>query len=138
MDLIHFATQSFMNKLGDNGAGLSENAVTGALVALLGGDDGHIDLGSIISKLSGGGLAALAQSWLGDSSNDAISARQILSLFGESSIGDFASNLNLDPATATTGLTGMLPELIDGNSRGGNLLDAIGGGRLGAAAKFPS
>lgn len=138
MDLLKLATQHFIGKLGANCGGLNEGAVSSALGGLLGSGDGNIDLGSIISKLDGGRLASLAQSWLGDGANDGISAQQILSLFGDPHIGDFASELNLDRSTATDGPASMLPELIDGNSKGRNLLDAVGdgGGLLGMASKF--
>ena len=138
MDLLKLATQYFIERLGANGGGLNEGAVSSALGGLLGSGDGNIDLGSIISKLDGVGLASLAQSWLGDGANDGISAQQVLSLFGDSNIGDFASELKLDKSTATDGLASMLPELIDGNSKGRNLLDAVGdgGGLLGMASKF--
>jgi len=138
MDLMNMATQLFMKQLGAGAGGLSEGAVGAALGGLLGGSGGDIDLASIISKLDGGGLAAMAQSWLGDGTNSGISPEQIMSLFGESQIGDFASSLNLDKSTASGGLAGMLPDLIDSNSKGGGLLDAIGGssGLLGMASKF--
>jgi uncharacterized protein YidB (DUF937 family) len=59
-------------------------------------------------------------------------------MFGDSTIGDFASKLNLDKSAATDGLAGMLPGLIDGSSKGGSLLDAVGGagGLLGMASKL--
>lgn len=140
MDLLKLATQHFISKLGAGAGGntLNEGAVASALGSLLGSGDGNIDLGSIISKLDGGGLASLAQSWLGDGANAGISAQQILSLFGDSQVSDFASKLNLDKSTATDGLAGMLPDLIDSNSTGGSLLDAVGGGGglLGMASKF--
>ena len=61
-----------------------------------------------------------------------------MSMFGESEVGNFASKLNIDPAAASGGLAGMLPELIDKNSSGGNLLGALGGdgGVLGMASKL--
>jgi len=138
MNLMNTATQLFIEKLGANGAGLTSGTVTKALGGLLGDTGGNIDLASIISKLDGEGLASLAQTWLGDGANGGISAQRLGSLFGESRIGDFASSLDLDLVTATQGLAGMLPELIDGNSRGGRLLDAVGGsgGLLGMASKL--
>ena len=138
MNLMKIATQLFMDKLGAKGGGLNQGAVSAALGSLLGGSDGNIDLGSIISKLDGGGLAAMAQSWLGDGTNSAISPQQILSLFGNAEVGKFASSLNLEQNTAADGLSQMLPELIDGQSSGGDLLDAVGGsgGLLGMASKF--
>ena len=139
MDLMKMAVQLFTDKLGSQGSGLDEGVVTQALSGLLGDGAGNIDLGSIMSKLDGGGLATLAQSWLGDGGNSSISPQQIMSLFGDSAVGDFASKLNLDSSTASNGLSAMLPELIDSNSKGGGLLDSVlgdSGGLLGAAAGF--
>jgi uncharacterized protein YidB (DUF937 family) len=128
MNLMKIATPLFIEKLGSSGAGLGNGAVTNALGGLLGDAGGNIDLASIILKLDGGGFASLAQSWLGDGANSGISAQQLMSLFGESQIGNFASSLDLDLVSATQGLAGMLPELIDGNSRGGRLFDLVGSG----------
>jgi len=139
MDLMKMAVQLFTDNLGSQGSGLDEGVVTQALSGLLGDGAGNIDLGSIMSKLDGGGLATLAQSWLGDGGNSSISPQQIMSLFGDSAISDFASQLNLDSSTASNGLSAMLPELIDSNSKGGGLLDSVlgdSGGLLGAAAGF--
>jgi uncharacterized protein YidB (DUF937 family) len=139
MDLMKMAVQLFTDKLGGKGAGLNEDVVGQALSGLLGDGAGNIDLGSIMSKLDGGGLATLAQSWLGDGANSSISPQQIMSLFGDSAIGDFASKLNLDPSTASNGLSKMLPELIDSNSKGGGLLDSVlgdSGGLLGSVGGF--
>ena len=136
MDLMKLATQLFMQKMGSSN--LNEGTVSAALGALLGGGDGQIDLGSILSKLDGGGLASMAQSWLGDGSNDSISAGQITDLFGSSALGDFAGKLGLEQPAATDGLAKMLPDLMDQSSSGGSLLDAIGGasGALGMASKL--
>ena len=123
---MEMATQHFIGELNGGGTGLNEGVVSSALGGLLGGDDGNIDLGSIILKLDGNGFANLAKSWLGDGANDGILAQQILSLFGESQIDDFASKLNLDQATASAGLAGMLPDLIDSSSEGGSLLGTAG------------
>jgi len=139
MDLMKMAVQLFTDKLGSQGAGLDKGTVTQALGGLLGDGGGNIDLGSIVSKLDGGGLATLAQSWLGDGANSSISPQQIMSLFGDSAVGDFASKLNLDPSAASNGLSEMLPALIDSNSKGGGLLDSVlggSGGLLGAASSF--
>ncbi|HJP35029.1 MAG TPA: YidB family protein [Gammaproteobacteria bacterium] len=123
MGPIENATSLFIGKVGASGAGLSDSAVNNALGALLGDAHGDIDLGSIISKLDGGGLAALAETWLGDGANDRVSALQIVSLFGEPHLDSFASRLGLGRSAAAEGLAGMLPDLIDRASRGGRLLE---------------
>ena len=66
MDLMKIATQLFLSKLGGAGGGLDAATVQNALGGLLGGSDGQLDLGALMGKLQGGGLAAMAQSWLGD------------------------------------------------------------------------
>ena len=62
MDLMKMATQLFLDKVG--AGGLSEDAVTSALSGLLGDGAGNIDIGSIRSKVNGGGLADMAKSCL--------------------------------------------------------------------------
>lgn len=138
MDLMKIATQLFISKLGGAGGGLDAGAVQSALGSLLGGGDGQLDLGDLLGKLQGGGLASMAQSWLGDGANEGISPQQVMSALGEGQIGNFASQLGLSGDQAAGGLAGMLPELIDQSSSGGNLLDAVGGasGLLGAASKL--
>ena len=138
MDLMQLATQLFTQYLGSAGKNLDAGGVQSALGQLLGASGGNLDLGGLVSKLDGGGLASLAMSWLGDGGNDAISADQIIGLFGQSQVDGFASQLGLDSGAAAGGLAGMLPDLIDQNSKGGSLLDMAGGagGLLGAASKL--
>ncbi|MCB1746624.1 MAG: DUF937 domain-containing protein [Gammaproteobacteria bacterium] len=137
MDLLELATRLFKDKVG-GGGGLDSAAVMQALGGLLGDGRGGLDLGALVGKLEGGGLAALAQSWLGDGANQAMSMQQVVQLFGDGAIGDFAARLGLETDTASQGLATMLPELIDRQSSGGSLLDAVGGvgGLLGAAGKL--
>ena len=138
MDLIEIASKLFIDKLGSDGSGLDSGAVTSALGGLLAGSDGKLDLGDLVEKFSGGDLLSLAQSWLGDGANSSISPQQIASVLGQSNIAEFASKLGLGEGAAGDGLAKMIPDLIDGNSKGGSLLDAVGGtsGLMGMASKF--
>lgn len=138
MDLMKIATQLFLNKIGGAGGGLDPKLVQGALGTLLGAESGNLDLGALLGKLQAGGFASLAQSWLGDGANDGFSPADVLKALGASNVSNFAGAINVDEETATSGLAGMLPELIDKHSSGGNLLDAVGGtgGLLGAASKL--
>ncbi|MGE0485286.1 MAG: YidB family protein [Gammaproteobacteria bacterium] len=137
MDLLELATRLFKDKVA-GGAGLDTAQVMQALGSLLGDGRGGLDLGQLVGRLQGGDLAALAQSWLGDGANQPMSPQQVLQLFGDGALGDFAGRLGLERDAAGQGLAAMLPELIDGQSRGGSLLDAVGGvgGLLGAAGKL--
>ncbi len=131
MDLLKIGTELFMKKLGSQG-GLDNNNVMSALGKLLPtGDNGDLDIGSLLGMVKGGGLASLASSWLGNGANEGISANQIMSLLGENKVSDFASSLNLNKDTAAEGLSDMIPNLIDKNSEGGNLLGNIASSVLG-------
>jgi uncharacterized protein YidB (DUF937 family) len=131
MDLLKIGAELFMNKIGSQG-GLDSNNVMSALGKLLPtGDNGDLDIGSLLGMVKGGGLASLAASWLGDGANEGISANQIMSLLGDNKIDEFASSLNINKEQATDGLTDMIPNLIDKNSEGGNLLGNIASSVLG-------
>ncbi|WP_028467845.1 YidB family protein [Neptunomonas japonica] len=138
MDLLKIAADLFLNKLGTSADGVDSNQLTSALGSLLGGADGQIDLSDLISKVSNGGLASLAQSWLGDGANDGFSVDQVMSVLGQSQVSEFSSSLGLDEGAASNALSDMIPELIDQNSSAGGLLEAVGGvsGLAGMASKF--
>ncbi|MGY8868992.1 MAG: YidB family protein [Pseudomonadales bacterium] len=138
MDLLKIAADLFLNKLGTSADGVDSNQLTSALGSLLGGADGQIDLSDLISKVSNGGLASLAQSWLGDGANDGFSVDQVMSVLGQSQVSEFSSSLGLDEGTASNALSDMIPELIDQSSSAGGLLEAVGGvsGLAGMASKF--
>lgn len=138
MDLLKVATDLFLNKLGSSAGGVNSDQISNALGSLLGGADGQIDLSDLISKVSSGGLASLAQSWLGDGANDGFSVEQLMSVLGQSQVREFSSSVGLDEGTASNALSDMIPELIDQNSSAGGLLDAVGGvsGLAGLASKF--
>lgn len=135
MDLLGMAAQMLLKKLGSSA---NIDAVKPALSQLLGDGDGGLDISGLISKMNGGGLASMAASWLGDGDNDAISPGQIMSMFGADKIGAFASSIGTSKDEAASGLSSMLPDLINQNSKGGSLLSAVGGvgGLMGMAKKL--
>lgn len=130
MDLTKIATELFISQIsGGNysGGNVDQGIVMTALGALLGGADGKLDLGDIVSQFSGGGLMSLATSWLGDGANDSLDVGDLVSVLGKDKVGAFASTVGVDSDTASTGLAGMIPELINQGSSGGSLLDLAGG-----------
>lgn len=135
MDLKGMATQMLMDKLGSGVGGGDSNAIGDALSGLLGKDDDNagndLDMGNIVSKLGGGGIGGALQSWLGDGDNDDVSESDITNALGADKISAFAQKLGLDEGSAASSLKDLLPELIDKNSSGGNLLS----GALGGLAK---
>ncbi len=136
MDIKSLATQLLMSKIG---AANDSGAAASALDDLVGGSKGF-DLGDIVGKFTGGGgdLASKAKSWLGDGSNESISPAQIQDAIGGDKIEAFAAKLGIGRDEASSSLSQILPELIDKGSRGGNLLDSVGGvgGLASLAAKF--
>jgi len=136
MDFIQLGAQLIKENLGIE---LDAATVQSALSGLMGDGQGGIDLQGLVAKMtSSGDLGSLVNSWLGDSSNLPISADSIIGMFGEGKVSDFASTVGVDTATAASGLSELLPNLMDKASSGGNLLDSAGGlgGLMGAAKSF--
>ena len=138
MDLLQIGAQLLQSKLGSN---IQTDDIASALSGLLGGD--NFDLGSLVSQLQGnGGLASMVASWLGDGENTAMSGSQVMDIFGQDKVSEFASKLNIDEGTASNGLADMLPQLIDKASSGGSMIesamDSMGGadGLMGMAGKL--
>ncbi len=140
-DLLKMGANAFIqSKLsGDNGSGLDLGSLTSALSGLTGGgSDGGFDLGSLLGKMQGGGMADIAQSWLGDGDNAPIEDEHITNMFGSDKISEFASQLGLSQEEAVGGLRDALPQIVDKASSGGSLLDSIGGigGAINMAGKL--
>jgi uncharacterized protein YidB (DUF937 family) len=139
-NLLKIGAKAFIdsNKSGEAGSGLDTGNLASALSGLLGGGQGGIDLGSLVSKFSSTGLGNLVNSWLGDGANESISAGQIKEIFGANQISEFASKLGLNQEEAAGGLSDAIPQMVDRASSGGSLLDSIGGlsGALGMAGKL--
>ncbi len=142
VDLLKLGAQTFINseQSGNAGSGLDIGSVVSAISGLMGAERSAsgVDFGSLLSKMDAQGLGAMAQSWLGDGSNDAISPDAVAGLLGGDSVSAFASRLGLSTEEAAGGLSDALPQMVDKASSGGSLLDSIGGisGAIGLAGKF--
>lgn len=137
-ELLKIGAQAFQSGVADQVSGsLSLDTIMDALAGLMPGDGKNVDLGSLIGQMQGGGLAAIAESWLGDGSNKGIDVDQIVELFGRDSIRSFAGKLGLDEGTALSGLQEAVPSMVDKASSGGTL-ESIGGlsGAIGLAGKL--
>lgn len=125
--ILKIGAQAFQTQVaGDHAGSLSLDKIMGALAGLMPGKGENVDLGALIGKMQSGGLATLAESWLGDGGNSAIGTEQVASMFGSEEIQAFAASLGLDQGTALEGLKGALPDMIDQASSGG-ALDSVGG-----------
>jgi len=143
-DLLKLGANAFMNSKGsgDTGSNLDMDSVVSALSGLTGdSEEGGLDIGSVISKLTGGdssGLMNMAQSWLGDGDNEPASSDSVVEMLGEDKIAEFAEKLGVSEEEAIAGLQDTLPQIIDKGSEGGSILDSIGGisGALNIAKKL--
>lgn len=136
--LLRMGAEIFQKQAGTPAQGLPIEAIVKALIGLLGDGSGKLDLAGLVQKFSSGGLASLAQSWLGDGANAPLGGAQLLQVLGSGAIGQFAKQLGIDTGSATQGLEAAIPAIIDKASSGGNLLDAAGGveGLMGMAGKL--
>ena len=133
MDLKSLAVQLLVKKFGSS---KSDSAAESALDDLIGNGD-QFDLAGMVGQFTGGQaeIAEKARSWLGDGQNAEISESQIESVMGADKIGQFAAKLGIGQDEAKSGLAEFLPQLVDQGSRGGSLLDSVGG-LAGIASKF--
>lgn len=136
MDLLEMGAQMLSAKLGVD---VDSATMKSALSSLLGGSSGNIDFAGLASKMaSSGELGNVLNTWLGDGKNAAISPNTIVDLLGQEQVRDFASRVGTQPSTAASGLSDVLPQLMDKASSGGSLLESAGGigGLMGAAKSF--
>ncbi|HMB39850.1 MAG TPA: YidB family protein [Wenzhouxiangellaceae bacterium] len=125
--ILKIGAQAFQSQLDEQLAGsLSLDKIMDALAGLMPGEGKDVDLGALVGRMQGGGLASLAESWLSDGGNAGIGADQLMSMFGSGDIMRFADKLGLDEDTALEGLKGAVPEMVDKASTGGTL-ESLGG-----------
>ncbi|MEN9480384.1 MAG: hypothetical protein RLZZ298_1779 [Pseudomonadota bacterium] len=70
-------------------------------------------LQGLIQSFQQGGLGDIVNSWVSTGQNLPISAEQIQSVLGNSSLGNIAAQLGLNTEQASGSLASMLPQLID-------------------------
>lgn len=112
MDLLKLAMDVFQSKLGAQGKDLDIGALQSGLLSLL-GDGSNINVAELVSKFSGGDLASIASSWLGDGANKALPIESLMSVLGSDKLQAFASAINVSPDSANQALAGTIPALID-------------------------
>ena len=136
MDLMNIAQQLISQKLGTN---VDTNVIAGALESLLGGENGNLDISSLVSSMgASGALGSTLSSWLGDGENMPIDTNAVSSMFDSEQLSGFASKLGIDTNSASSLLADVIPNIVDKSSSSGSLLDSLGGaeGALSMAKKF--
>ena len=142
-DLLKMGASAIQGNSDDATTGLDSDMLSNALGSLLGGEDGGIDLGSLVSGLSENGLGSIVGSWLGSGENESISLDSITDLLGADKVSEFASSLGLSEESAKGALADALPNIVDKASEGEgslveDLLSNIGGaeGAMGMLGKM--
>jgi len=133
MDLMKTGASLIQGNSDDATTGLDTSSITEALGGLLGGSEGGLDLGSLVSGLGENGLGEIVGSWLGNGENSPISMDQITDLLGSDKISEFASNLGISVDSAKGALADALPQVVDQATSGEgsvieDMLAQVGGG----------
>lgn len=78
-------------------------------------------LEGLVQAFQQGGLGEIVNSWVSTGQNLPISAEQIQSVLGGSSLQDIAARLGVSTEQASGSLAEMLPQLVDGMTPNGQL-----------------
>jgi len=70
-------------------------------------------LAGLVQQFTKAGYADQAKSWVSTGENLRISPEQIISALGAGNVNSMAQQFNLNQETASTGLAGLLPILVD-------------------------
>ncbi|NVD72287.1 DUF937 domain-containing protein [Duganella sp. BJB488] len=68
---------------------------------------------AVLEKLKESGLADQVMSWIGTGANQAISGDQLEAALGSDQLQQIAGHAGIDPQQVSSGLAGMLPQIID-------------------------
>ena len=126
MDLLQMGAQILAQQMGGSSDSNALQDVLGSLI----GDGDSMDIGSLVAKMQGGGaggLGEIVQSWLGDGENASISPSQLQEVIDTDRLQQSASQLGTDQDSLLEMLATAVPQMVDNGSRGGNLLDSLGG-----------
>jgi uncharacterized protein YidB (DUF937 family) len=132
-DLLNMGANLIQGNSDDATTGLDTDSISNALGNLLGGgEDGSLDISSLVAGLSTNGLGAIVGSWLGSGENEAISMDSISDLLGSDKVSEFANSLGLSEESAKGALADALPNLIDKATSGEgsiieDMLSSVGG-----------
>ncbi len=78
-------------------------------------------VGVLLQKFQQGDLTSILSSWIGTGENQSIGHNEIQSVFSQDELQSLASKLGTDQHGASSALTQLLPQLIDGVSPQGQI-----------------
>ena len=114
--------------LGAGGATGTQGQVMGAVLQMLQGQPGGI--AGVLSSFEHAGLGGVAQAWIHEGPNQPVSPDQVSQAL-PGPVGDLASKLDVSQQEAAGHLAGMLPQIMDHLSPGGQAPADGGLGSLG-------
>ena len=123
MDLLQMGAQIMAQQMGGNASSGDLQEMLGGLI----GNGDNMDIGSLVAKMQGGELGDIVQSWLGDGENVAISATQLSDVIDTDRLQKTATQLGTDQGSLLETLASVIPQMVDNGSKGGSLLDSLGG-----------
>ena len=123
--------------VGGPGAGLSGLGPLGSLVGGLGGNGGALlsallptlmggGLGGILGKLQGGGQSSKVSSWVGTGANEPIHPDEVEQVLGHDQVAQIAQQAGVSHDEAKSGLSQLLPGVVDHLSPDGKLPEGSG------------
>jgi uncharacterized protein YidB (DUF937 family) len=80
-------------------------------------------LGGLVSSFEQAGLGHLAQSWIGNGTNQPVSPAQLQSVFGENQVNSMASQSGMAPQDFLSQLSQHLPNAVNAMTPNGQLPD---------------
>jgi uncharacterized protein YidB (DUF937 family) len=84
-----------------------------------GGQSGGGGLGGLLAQMQRAGYGDQARSWVGTGQNMPISTDALSQIFGQGGIEEIARRAGLSPEQASSGLSQLLPEVVDHVTPGG-------------------
>lgn len=104
--------------LGQGGKGGVSGVLVQQLISMLSKPGA---LQNLTAAFQGAGLGNVLQSWLGDGQNLPISGDQVKQVLGSGTVADMAQKAGIGESDASNALAGLLPQVMDKLSPGGNL-----------------
>ena len=118
--------------MGGGGQGPEHSGIAQALLEHIQNRPGG--LGSLLQGFHNSGLGDKANSWVGTGQNQNLSPDEVEKGLGSDQVNQIASKAGVSPGIAKTGLSAILPMIVDHLTPGGNVPE--GGTLSGLIGKF--
>ncbi len=113
MGILDAVLGAIKSNTGNNAAaGGTDNTLLESVIGMI-SDPQSGGLTGLIEKISQGGLAEQAASWVSTGNNLPITAEQIQSALGSPLVQELATKLGINTADVSGSLASMLPQIID-------------------------